>query len=335
MSRPTVKLERVRITKVGVWYIGLALVVGVAATNTGNNALYLVASVMLAVLAVSGFASKRNLSGLEVTFGVQTEVYSGQVFSVPVTVTNTDRFFARRYIVVGGFPEMESLLIPYLGRGESTNERLGILIKKRGLHKYKFLRLVSVFPLGLFEKGMRLPADLEVLVFPEIYPASDLLQLGSAREGDEPSRKVGWSHELKTLRAFRPGDDPRGIHWKRTARTGDLVFMEREAEEGLQLAILLDNAVAPLTSQLDIDRFERLVSEAASAAVHYLAQGYEVSLTTRGEAIPFGGGLIHRRRLLTALALLEPSRRLERPLWSGRRGSSELRLTLASERRAS
>ena len=49
-SRPVP--EGIRITKVGLWYVLFTVIVGVAATNTGNNALYLVLAVMLALLVV-------------------------------------------------------------------------------------------------------------------------------------------------------------------------------------------------------------------------------------------------------------------------------------------
>src|SRR5687767_9120055 len=42
--------EGIRITKVGLWYVLLTVLVGAAATNTGNNALYLVLAAMLALL---------------------------------------------------------------------------------------------------------------------------------------------------------------------------------------------------------------------------------------------------------------------------------------------
>lgn len=322
-------------TKVGLWYILLTLIVGVAAANTGNNALYLVAALMLALLAISGLASKRNLSSLDFGFGAAPEVHAGQVFSIALAAANRDRVLGRRYVVVGGLPQIESLLIPFVPGGGTVTETLSFLIKRRGLHEFHYVRLSSVFPLGLFEKAMRYPAGLEILVYPEIYPASAMRHFDPARIGEEPSRKAGWSHELRTLRGFQHGDDPRGIHWKRSARQGELIFMEREAEEGLRLAILFDNAVGELEDEAQAERFEGLVSEAASAAVHYLAQGYEVSFTTREESIPHGGGRLQRQRILTALAMLEPAPREARPLWTGRPGAAELRLGWEGERRAS
>ena len=254
------------------------------------------------------------------------EVHCAQVFSVPFSIRNRDRLPGRRPWSSVVSAEIDPVLIPYLGAGESSRERLTFQIKRRGLHRFENVRVSSVFPFGLFEKAMRYSAGLEILVYPEIFPAGAMRHFDPLRLGEEPSRRIGWSHELRTLRLFRHGDDPRGVHWKRTARMGKLIFMEREAEEGLRLTIVLDNAIGLPADAIEAARFERLVSEAASAAVHYLAAGYEVAVTTRGGSIPYAGGRIQRQRILTALALLEALPRRAKPLWSGRRAAAELRL---------
>jgi len=54
----------IRITNFGLGYILMCLVVAIAATNTGNNGLYLVLAGMLAAMVVSGFLSRRNVRGV-------------------------------------------------------------------------------------------------------------------------------------------------------------------------------------------------------------------------------------------------------------------------------
>lgn len=146
--------------------------------------------------------------------------------------------------------------------------------------------------------------DLELLVYPEVFQASGRTPEQHGRFGELASRRPGWGHELLSLRTYRWGDDPRGIHWKQSARTGKLVFKERAIEENRRLSIVLDNAVGRLTPERS-RRFERLVSEAATAALDYLERGFEVALTTRGESIPFTGGPAQRRAILECLALIE------------------------------
>lgn len=306
--------DRIRITKVGFWYVVFALIIGLAAANTGNNALYLVEALLLALLGVSGLVSRGNLAALELTARVPGEIYAKQPFSLTVTLGNRDRWFAKRLLVVTAGEEVDTRLVARLDRRRTQEIRLGMIFKRRGRHGVEAVRVSSVFPLGLIFKSKRHPVELEVLVFPEIYPSEVGGLNATGRIGDQTSRSAGWGHELLTLREFRPGDDPRGIHWKRSARTGQMVYMEREAERGKRLSIVFDNAVGELTDRAAERRFERLVSEAASSAAHHLEHGYEVQLVTRDQVLPFGRGRAHRLRILEALALIGPHPRETSPL---------------------
>lgn len=298
-------VERVRITRVGVWYLVVVFVVAVAAINTGNNALFLVLGGLLALLVASGLISRRNLRRMDLEPGRVGEVYARRPFSVPLRLVNRDRWMARRFLEIAAGPDAEPLVVPFVPPASAHRERLAFCFRRRGRHVLEGFRVLSIFPLGLFQKAMRHHRRLEVLVYPEILPldSDNLFALG--RIGEEPSPRMGQGHDLYAMRYFRTGDDPRGIHWKRTARTGELIYMEREADEGKRLLILLDNAVAPLVDEAAEEGFERLVSEAASAAVEFLERGFEVALTTRTDTVAFGRGAMHRRRLLEILALLQ------------------------------
>ncbi len=319
--------EGIRITKVGAFYIAVTLVVGVAAANTGNNALYLVEAFLLATLVLSGVTSRRNLRRLDVEVALPEEAYANQPFGVGFRLANRDRLTARRLVVlaVGGGREE---LVPFLARGGEAVGQLEMLAKRRGVLRLRWAHLHSLFPLGLFRKGVRVPVEREMLVFPELYPAAREGASQPGQAGDRPARRRGWGHELLGLRRFQPGDDRRSIHWKQSAKLGELVFMERESEQGRRLSIALDNAVGELASRSEEQRFERLVSEAATAAHDHLARGWEVELLTRGGRIPFGVGRSQRLRILRELALLAPVPRSPQPLLPPQDRAPRLRLTM-------
>jgi len=79
-----VALERLRqtfhyeVTKVGVVYVLVTLVIAIAALNTGNNLLYIVVAVMLAAILVSGIASALVLRELELDIRLPEHVYAGR-----------------------------------------------------------------------------------------------------------------------------------------------------------------------------------------------------------------------------------------------------------------
>lgn len=323
--------EGIRITKVGLWYLVLTILVAVPAANTGNNALYLVEAFLLGLLVVSGLASRQNLRRLDLVFEPPTEIYAKQPFSLRYEVHNRGRFMSRRLLVVAGMGEGKPRLIPHIPVEGTHRGLLEMQVEQRGIHRVPHLHFSSIFPLGLFRKGLRYRIDLEFLVYPEIDTSGivSVEQLGG--EGELPSIDAGAGYDLLSLRRFREGDDRRGIHWKQTARTGNLIFMERAADRGRRLSIQLDNAVGKLTDTDDAARFERMVSRAATVAHHCLRNDYEVELITRSGLVPFGRGGLHRRRILEHLALLETVPKRREPLLGSELAAPSLRLQLESE----
>lgn len=306
MARRRAIPEGIRVTKVGVWYIGLTLLVGVAAANTGNNALYLVEVVLLGLFVASGVFSRRNLKHLAVEVIGPGEIHAGTPFYLDVEVENRDRWLGRSLMLVSTELTDEPTLIERMARRGVWTGRLTAVAPKRGVHPVRWLHFWSIYPLGFMRKGMRYAVDLDLLVFPQLLTSDAVSEARQGEAGHDASNRRGQGHELFGLRHFRPGDDPRSIHWKQTARTGQFVFTEREAEEGQRLSILFDNAVGQPVTPADDEAFERLVSEAATAADDYLRAGYEVELVGRDFAVPFGQGAGHRYRLLENLALSEP-----------------------------
>lgn len=317
------KSDGLHITKVGLWFLIFLLVVAVGATNTGNNGLFLVLAVMGGAVLASDVAGRFNVRALEIDLSAPTEIFANSPSHLNVEVTNRGRCPPRWMLVVAVEPgdivprsstprsdephrRARPFLIVHLPSRSESRGHIEVMMRRRGRWRVRYAHATSLFPLGFFRRGRRYLADAEILVYPEIYSPSGSRPARLGKTGDEPTRRRGWGHDLLGLRAFRHGDDPRSIHWKQTARTGDLVFKERETEENRRLLIIFDNAVGKLEDTTRRKRFERLVSEAATAALDHLDNGYEVSLLSRDADLPYASGQQQRRRLLEALALIEP-----------------------------
>jgi len=76
------------LTREGLAYLGVALVIGVAALNTGNNLLFIVLSAMLAAIAVSGVASAAVLRGLELDLVAPRNAFAKKPIAVRVCLHN-------------------------------------------------------------------------------------------------------------------------------------------------------------------------------------------------------------------------------------------------------
>ncbi|HXE89376.1 MAG TPA: DUF58 domain-containing protein [Terriglobales bacterium] len=92
-----VALERVReafdydVTREGVVYLVVALVIGIAALNTGNNLLFIIVSAMLAGILVSGVASAGVLRGLELEVTLPAHLFACRAVAARITLRNTRR----------------------------------------------------------------------------------------------------------------------------------------------------------------------------------------------------------------------------------------------------
>ena len=359
MSWRRSKSDGLHITKVGLWFLIFLLVIAAGATNTGNNGLFLVLAVMGGAVIASDAAGRLNLRGLRIGLTAPAEIFANNPSHLSVGVTNRSRWLPRWLLVLtvepgdvvavntaartspwrnakpaGGDPphrRAKPYLAAFLPRSSDSQGRIEVLMRRRGRWRIRYAHVTSLFPLGFFRRGRRYKTDTEILVYPETYSPSSSRPAQLGRAGDEPTRRRGWGHDLLGLRAFRHGDDPRSIHWKQTARTGDMVFKERETEENRRFLIVFDNAVGELQTSARHRQFERLVSEAATAALDHLDGGYEVSLLTRDADLPFASGQQQRHRVLETLALIEPRARNPKVLASEVNEEPHLRLSMEAQ----
>lgn len=296
----------IRITKLGAAFVGLIVLLVLAAVNTGNNALFLVFGQMLVLFAVSGWLSHVNLQAVVAHLDLPTEIYARRPLWGMVEVENLGLRWPRRWLRVEVRDASEPGFCELVKPGERRKLDLRLMFRQRGHHDIDAVLISSLFPFGFFRKGMRLRLTKPLLVYPELYPEGGGIHPESGRIGDRSLARQGQGPELRSLRPYRPGDDPRRIHWKKTAHSGEVVVLEREAEGGYQFTVLFDNGVGALVTDADRARFESLVSEAATTVSNYLRDGFEVELITRDRRFASAQGQRHLERLLTHLALVQP-----------------------------
>jgi uncharacterized protein (DUF58 family) len=93
-----VAIERLRqtfhydVTKAGVAYVLVTLVIGIAALNTGNNLLYIVVAAMLSAILVSGVVSALVLRSLELEVRLPEHVFAGRPVVGRIVLRNPRRF---------------------------------------------------------------------------------------------------------------------------------------------------------------------------------------------------------------------------------------------------
>jgi uncharacterized protein (DUF58 family) len=125
-----------------------------------------------------------------------------------------------------------------------------------------------------------------------------------------PARTLGPGMEFYSMRGYVPGDDPKRINWKASARHRRLITNEMEAERVTDVMIVLDTDVS-FYEAAEAELFERGVRAAASLASLLLKQGNRVGMILQGEergiAVP-AFGKRHERNILFLLAAAKPGK---------------------------
>jgi len=291
-------------TRDGWWCVLVAIGLGVAAVNTGNNLLYLLVSLLLAIIIVSGVLSEQSMRGLELIAVEPEAIYAGHPVLFGASIANRKRRLTSYSITIERLSPGASPRFLYVARLLAGVERLVAwedTLSKRGRHRLAGVRITTRFPFGLFLKAGQPMLASEVIVFPAVRPVSpDLLrQLGAA--GDKAARRRGRGTELYNLRGYRVGDDPRLIHWRSSAKTQTLMIRELEAETTEDTRLVLVG-----TGARDADALDAALSDAASLATHLIRTGAGVELVGPGFYVRLGRGKTQLHRLLTALALYDP-----------------------------
>jgi len=333
-SQTTYWLPRtIKPTREGWWLISATLVVGLAATNTGNNLLYLILAMMLSFMAVSGVLSEQALRRVRLQRELPDRIFAGAPATFSVRLTNGKRHLPSYALYVaepdpGGQPTPTRFFLKV-----SPQAREGwtyaLMFPRRGWQPLPGLRLFTRFPFGLFTKSSRPIQTRPVLVYPAVRPLARHEVPAALASGWRERHRRGRGAGLYNLRQYRPGDDPRLLHWKTSARTGDLILGEREAEERPQVRLILDDP-APEAAP---EAVERDLSYAASVAAHAIRRGAAVELVMGDGVLPFGTGEAHLDRLLERLALYTPPA-AARPARATANAAREVRMRLGAGRGA-
>ncbi|MEU1486804.1 DUF58 domain-containing protein [Streptomyces sp. NPDC005752] len=161
----------------------------------------------------------------------------------------------------------------------------------RGRYPLGPLQLQLNDPFGMCELTRSFSAQDTLVVIPRTEPLPALRLAGTAAGyGDGRHRSQALAGEDDIIpRGYRHGDDLRRVHWRSTARHGELMVRREEQPQRARCTVLLDTRQTAYRGAGPGSAFEWAVSGAASALVHMLERGFSVRLLT-DEGSPLPGG---------------------------------------------
>lgn len=162
----------------------------------------------------------------------------------------------------------------------------------RGRYPLGPLQLRLSDPFGMCELTRSFSAYDTLVVVPRTETLPTLKLAGEASGyGDGRQRSLALAGEDDIIpRGYRHGDDMRRVHWRSTARYGELMVRREEQPQRARCTVLLDTRRTAYRGAGPDSAFEWAVSAAGSALVHMLERGFAVRLLTdNGSSVPGEG----------------------------------------------
>lgn len=280
------KEYKVKITRSGYILILTTIVIAVAGVNTGNNLLYLIASVALSIMMISGFASFINIAFLEVSIKATEEVFARIPAAFTVTIKGPPW---RVFFINLSSPFGETKIISFKKKAKVT---MWLKLPHRGNVLVNQFVLHSGYPFGFFRRFRFLENKFELLVYPQ--PLKGKVKFIFEGEKEKGEDKIGGENEsfdIKDFKNYTPGEPVSRIAWKLSARRGEIIVREFFKEGGKNLVIELP----PGYTETDISYATNLILE-------NMKMGIPVGLKLPNREFPPECSKKHRKKLLEALA---------------------------------
>ena len=315
---------RFRLTREGVHFIGILVFIFIGAVIRDINLLILLAGTMIGLLMLQWRFNTSTLVGINVLRNLPSYATSHRDTEIEFTVKNPKRWLSAWLVMV------EDPIVQTAPKAKRTGEKgIGIVdairptgasdssyrlhFFQRGKYSIGPSTISTRFPLGLGRGWRTLDNKAEIVVHPRqgnltrgVQKLFHLERLGQTKASNNAGAHEG---EFYGLRSWTNGDSKRWIHWRTTARLGELSVRQFEQNQKRQICLLLD---------LYSDK-KNGASESVEMAISFLAtlatrtvreQRDKLSVGIAGEnALGFGAvqSPVLVQNLLDELAVVNPS----------------------------
>jgi uncharacterized protein (DUF58 family) len=319
--------QRQILTREGFIYFWVAVGLLAAGLLHQVNLILLVFTLSAGPFLASIFGGRAMLHRLSVHRRLPAYVFSGEPLIVDYTVENGRRWFASLAVfledcflpvdrlITGATSLTPRVFFARIAGRDRLHLRWHMKSPVRGKYRLRDLDLGTRAPFGLVEHRVTIAIEDQILIYPRIgHMTRRWFQIQrKATENRQGQRHDSSAQQVEYhgLRDYRSGDSPRWIHWRTSARRGELMVKEFEHQNEQDLAILIDPWLPRAKASAEQrETIEQAISFAATLCVETARhQGRRIILGWTGAAPgvrqgPASVKLLHE--LLEQLAVMTP-----------------------------
>lgn len=287
------------VSPIGWLVLGVGLASLIASAILGWVELFFLGATMLAALIVSvAFIFGRSTYAVEIELNPRRVVVGDKALgSMIVSNSGAKRLLGTRMELPVGSGSVEFSIPPLTPAGEHE-ELFTVPTHRRAVIVAGPAVSVRGDQLGLLRRTVKWTEPMDLFVHPVTTRlAPSAAGLVRDLEGQITKKITNNDISFHALRNYVPGDDRRNVHWRTSARTGQLMVRQFEETRRSQLTIVHSTLGSYYASEAD---FELAVSVTASIATQVIRDGTQISVVSEA------GGL----RTHSIMALLDDTCRL-------------------------
>ncbi len=288
----------------------VAVVVLAGAIKGQFSMLFMIFGAMIGAMAASGILPHRMLRAVSLEREAPSQAWQNQTVHLGYYLVNKRRASCLALQVeelpAAGIASARGFCA-HLRGGGVFRSGARFVARRRGRMKLAGARMTSSFPFGL----VRASRVVDLRHSLAIWPARGRLKRRMLHQGavevsaGPPTQVTGGQDEFFGLREYRPDDNPRWIHWRRSATRRVPVVREMCRPTPEVLWIILDTHLADSSAPAWSAR-EQAIRFAGTLVEHALFRGYRVGLALayadEVAVLSPGPGRGQLHRLLDALA---------------------------------
>ena len=294
---------RFRLSREGLHFVLILLFILIGAVLRDVSLLIVLAGVMFALLLIQWRVGRQSVASLELKREIQSTTVCGTIVDVRVTVFNRRRWLASWLLTVED--QVEQLaptrkisqeraltVIDDIAPGHHRQGTYQIVFHRRGHYRIGPTSLSTRYPLNLGRSSRQFVGRSSIIVHPRLGVLTNRCHELFRVERQGQSRAIARAGvnegEFFGLRQWHNGDSQRWIHWRTTARLGELSVRQFEQQQRMHSLILLDLYSRPEDESKTAEpaAVEKAISFMATLAVELVGRGrHKLSVAIAGREV--------------------------------------------------
>lgn len=251
-----------RVTREGLQFIFMICFILIGAVLRDVNLLIILAGTLIAMLVIQWRLCARTILDLSVDRRLPRSIHARRPFEIELIVKNPKHWLGAWLVLVqdrmvyapvqstiSRASQAISLLFMSVPPRTSRTQRYRCVAERRGRYQLMGIEITTRFPLGLMRGILHSRDSMYFVVQPALGrllpPWKELFNLRESGAKHRRIRSLSDEGDFFGLRSYRPGDSPRWIHWRSSARRDELVVKQFQQPESRELFVLLDLVIPP------------------------------------------------------------------------------------------